>query len=64
MALKCDGCNEVFDNEDSLAVFTDMPELTKRIGNDGITLCGECPLCGGLVQSIAEELPHRKRPAA
>ena len=59
MQFKCEGCEEVFVNEDSLAVFSDVPALTGRTGQDGTTYCGECPLCGGIVYPMEEEVPTR-----
>jgi len=57
MQFKCERCDEVFVNEDSLAVFSDVPILTGGNGRDGTTYCGECPLCGGTVYPMEEELP-------
>ncbi|GEM_PF-3990389 len=57
MQFKCDGCGEVFENETSLEVFADIPPVVKNIGHDGITFSGECPLCGGIVYPMEEELP-------
>ena len=57
MQFKCERCDEVFVNEDSLAVFSDVPVLTERNDNNGITYCGECPLCGGIVYPMEEEIP-------
>jgi len=65
MQFKCERCDEVFDNEDSLAVFSDMPALTGINGRDGTTYYGECPLCGGTVYPMEEELPvHAVQAAA
>lgn len=55
MSFRCEECSQVFDNEDSLAVFADMPGFTGRIGRDGST-SRECPLCGGIVRSLDEQL--------
>ena len=57
MQFKCEGCGEIFENEDSLEVFADIPAVVQKIGHDGITFCGECPLCGGIVYPMEEELP-------
>jgi len=57
MQFKCEGCNEVFVNEDSLAVFSDVPIFTGKNDRNGSTYYGECPLCGGTVYPMEEELP-------
>jgi len=44
MQFKCERCEEVFINEDSLAVFSDVPILTERNDQNGTTYYGECPL--------------------
>lgn len=63
MQLKCDGCGKTFEDETSLEVFADIPAVVQKIGHDGITFCGECPLCGGIVNPMEEELPAHDRRA-
>lgn len=57
MQFKCEGCDEIFEDETSLEVFADIPALVQKPSHDGITFCGECPLCGGTVYPMEEELP-------
>ena len=57
MQFKCGGCGEIFENETSLEVFTDIPAVVQRIGHDGLAFRGECPLCGGMVSPMEEERP-------
>ena len=64
MQFKCERCDEVFVNEDSLAVFSDVPVLTGGNGRDGTTYYGECPLCGGTVYPMEEEIPVQIMQAA
>lgn len=57
MQFKCERCDKIFDNVDSLTVFTDVPVLTMQTDEDGLTLSGECPLCGGIVYPVEDEIP-------
>lgn len=60
MAYQCESCREVYESEESMEVFKDMPVLDWKEDGKGMQLSGECPLCGGMVLPMADKLPETK----
>ncbi|MDD5677075.1 MAG: hypothetical protein PHW60_03665 [Kiritimatiellae bacterium] len=58
MAYLCESCREVYESEESMAVFKDMPVLDWKEDAEGMRLSGECPLCGGMVLPTEDKLPE------
>ena len=60
MAYQCESCREVYESEESLEVFKDVPVLAWKEEDEGMRLSGECPLCGGMVFPMEDKLPETK----